>query len=240
MTVALRIMIVLLSSVAGVLTVDHLLFTYASLNIWRFVHRIPTPQDLQWWMDHVGPLPAPTAAHLIPPPPSMPGAHAPEWMWRVGLQRNAGAGSDGAPAEPYHDLPMEFLVCAADVGTPLLIGTVMSSPNDYAYRAGVAFPCVAVERSWISPHSVAMPHPTSGGWTWEIKPIGLMVNAIPFAIVIAGTLSFSSMLIRRIRATLRRAHNQCSQCGYRLLKEQSRCPECGSAIKQPSAESSPD
>jgi len=55
-----------------------------------------------------------------------------------------------------------------------------------------------------------------------------LMNAIPFgAIVLVPSALALGVYLLSMRHLARTSHERCRECGYKLLLEQARCPECG-------------
>jgi hypothetical protein len=225
-----RWVLILIAASASALAVDHAVFSYLMLDQSRLVNCAAEDDDLAWWQGHVGDLPPREDVGRIQPPPTLPTMRYPRWqIW----WRGAGpAAAEGAASATYRHRDAGLLPYRIDVDSTLVQGRVLSSRDVYAYRVGVAFPCVAVERWWTASHGVNPPHPVQGGWRYEIKPLGLLLNSLAIGAVFALLLPGAKRAIRSIRRS-RFTKDQCAHCGHMLIAGQSRCPECGSS-KAPS------
>lgn len=215
--------LLVIGSAAALVAADSLIFAYGTFDGSTIVASLPNDEDITWWKNRVGAEPKPSSARFSPP--EAPPARAGTWF-----HKNGGMGAAGfyaIPAIPYRGMIAYEIEVAHASKYPMIQGRALASEDKCAYRMGVALPYVMVERSFVCAQGASPPHPAEGGWQTRIVPAGFAANVGLLVAIVAMPILAISILLRDGRSIIRIARSRCARCGYILLKEQDRCPECG-------------
>lgn len=212
----IKLFLIIIGSLAALVAADLLLFTFVTWDGWRLIASWADEDDLNRWVSHYGSEPAPLQNVGFLPPPSIPGRPG-NWFHRAG-----GAGSPGASGSGGTGAG-GLLAYSIEAESPLIYGRAMSSADAKClFEVGVALPYVMLERFYSGPSAVTPPDPSE--WSVRIVAGAMAANALILIALIGGPIFF-----RDVRAIIRLVRGRCSRCGYILITEQDRCPECGAS-----------
>jgi hypothetical protein len=210
-----------LASAAALLAADQLLFRIATFDGCALTPSYANDRDLEWWQQHVGALPQ--YFDDIDQPNAISGRPGTWWHPRGG---HGAAGASGTPLEA------ESGVAAFDMTSDsrLVTGRALATNERWSYSVGSTLPLQFMERVYIGPAGTDPGHPVTdrgpNGWSTRFR-IG------PFAVdllLLMVAVDYLCVWFHRIRGVSRVRRSACAQCGYSLLPDQHRCPECGAPV----------
>jgi hypothetical protein len=211
----IKLFLIIIGSVAALVAADLLLFTFGTWDGWRLIPAWADEDDFSRWVSHYGSDPAPFQNVGYLPPPAIPGRDG-HWLHRAGAASPVARGFGGP-------LATGLLAYSIEAKSPVIQGRAISSAGSKCLvEVGVALPYVMLERFYSGPSAVSPPHPSE--WSVRIVAGAMAANAVILIALIGGPIFF-----RDVRAIIRLVRGRCSRCGYILLTEQDRCPECGAS-----------
>ncbi len=223
--VLLVLTLTIIGSAAIVIAADLVLFAHAILNGCQLVAGAAAgPEERAWWQSRVGPLPQSGTTFNVSLPKPMPGLD--------------GSNRHSMHAPGGFRLPHGLLVIKMKTDSPLLRGEVLVSATTHAWRVRVQLPGgPIVTREYITAAGQPSPNGIFRYWRIRIELLGLTLNSLilagPLCVLVFTGARLTAGLFRRFRAFIRRVRGQCGECGYTLLPDQTRCPECGHQRKAP-------